>query len=213
MQRSPPPEMLHDPAATCQVHHKSVRGPGIAAQRILAGPAAPLSVRALPVGRQAPAAGARLPVVAVPFAAALSAPPGGDPLPAPGCQVIPVRLPLDLRMCVPVTVAGIRQAPPAAGAALPVGAVSIPATLHAQPGRAVPGAGAGRAGRQGAPSVVADNSLVGSTGNAYPTDPQGAGDARARAASGAPGAGREQLDIALAAHGCRASRRQSSQRT
>ena len=111
-------------------------------QRILAGRVGGLTaapVRLLVVGCPAPAAYALAPVVPVPLAAALGAQSGGDPLPAPGCQVVPVRLPLGLRMRVPVAVAGVRQAPPAASAALPVGAVSVGAALRAQLSRAVPG--------------------------------------------------------------------------
>ena len=97
-------------------------------------------VRALIVRRPAPAAYALAPVVPVPVAAALGAQPGRDPLPAPGGQVVPVRLPLGLRLPVTVPGAGVLQAPPAAGAVFPVGPVSVGAALHAQPGLAVPGA-------------------------------------------------------------------------
>ena len=87
-------------------------------------------------------------------------------------------------------VAGLsgRQAPPAADAREPVRAVAAPAALDAQPGRAVAGAGAGRAGRQGAPARVHDDALVGSTGNADSANPGGAGDSRPGAAPGAPSA-------------------------
>ena len=214
---------------------------------------------ALRVRRPTPAARARLPVVPVPFAAALGAQPGLDTLPAPGGQIVPVRLPFDLWMPVPVPGAGVLQAPPAARAAQPVGPVSVGAALHAQPGRAVtltgaagragptgapaaravlpvgavpvpaatvaqPGravtlTGARRTGRQGPPARVHDDALVGSAGNADPTDPRGAGDSRPTAALRAPGARRDLLVrvvaavAAIPAHGGASVARQPAQRT
>ena len=117
-----------------------------ALRRIRAG-RPPRPIRRRLVRRAAPAAGAQLAVGPVAFGAALGTPPRGDPLRAAFGQIAPVRLPFGPRMRFPVAILRVRQSPPASPARAPIGPVPAPAALDAQPGSAVPGAGAERSWR------------------------------------------------------------------
>ena len=105
-----------------------------------------------------PAAGARAPVGAVPFAAARAAQPGQIPQLAFVVRRVPVLLPgrfVHRRLPVPVPCLRVRLPAPAALAALPVCAVPSATTVHARAGRAVALACAGNASGERTPAGVA----------------------------------------------------------
>ncbi len=128
----------------------------------LAGPA-PLPVRPLCVRRPAPTVGARLPIFAVPLAAALGTASRGDVAPSSLPDVFPVRVQCGAvaRMRGPVPILRVRQAPPAASAREPVRSITAAPALDAQAGGAVAVPCSWSSGRQEAPAGIAYQRVVG----------------------------------------------------